>query len=125
MSNDGTFAISDGDEKRMRDDSEVVEESMKLRRAFRLAWIASALLTFILDFLIPILMFLLHYIFSQQFFTAWVVISFLWVFCSAAISTILHIVEALTISNSSQKILGRTWYQGKREADCYSVEFLV
>jgi len=38
-------------------------------------------------------MFLSHYIFSQGFFTAWVIISFMWVFCSAAISTILPIVE--------------------------------
>ncbi|KAJ7668024.1 solute symporter family transporter [Mycena rosella] len=89
------------DEKKMRDtftlvDGVDVEEPSKLKRAFRLAWIASALITFILDFLIPIPMFLSHYIFSQRFFTAWVVISFIWVFCSAAISTVLPIVEALS-----------------------------
>ncbi|KAJ7741924.1 solute symporter family transporter [Mycena maculata] len=84
------------DEKRMRHGNMALEEEpFRLRAAFRLAWIASAVLTFILDFLIPIPMFLSHYIFSERFFTAWVVISFIWVFCSAAISTILPVVEAL------------------------------
>ncbi|KAJ7192584.1 solute symporter family transporter [Mycena pura] len=85
------------DEKRRRDETIALEEPSKLRSAFRLAWISSALLTFIMNFLIPIPMFLSHYIFSDRFFTAWVVISFIWVFCSAAISTVLPvpIVEAL------------------------------
>jgi Na+/proline symporter len=115
ISNEGTFTISDGEEKRMRDENEVVEEPMKLRRAFRLAWIASALLTFILDFLIPIPMFLSHYIFSERFFTAWVVISFLWVFCSAAISTILPVVEALTFFKQFTRDIGADLGARKRE----------
>ncbi|KAJ6478748.1 solute symporter family transporter [Mycena vitilis] len=95
---DATLDNSEKEEKRMRDENPdmATEEPMKLRRAFRLAWISSALLTFIMDFVIPIPMFLSHYLFSRNFFVAWVVISFLWVFCSAAISTILPIVEALT-----------------------------
>jgi len=39
-------------------------------------------------------MFLSHYIFSKGFFTAWIIISFIWVFCSTAISVILPLVEA-------------------------------
>jgi len=38
-------------------------------------------------------MFLSHYVFSRGFFTAWVVIGFLWVFVSTAISVILPLVE--------------------------------
>ena len=38
-------------------------------------------------------MFLSHYVFSRGFFTAWVVISFLWVFVSTGISVILPLVE--------------------------------
>ena len=38
-------------------------------------------------------MFFSHYIFSKGFFTAWVIISFIWVFASTAISVILPIVE--------------------------------
>ena len=83
------------EEKQMREDEAAVEEPAKLRSAFKLAVVASFGLTFIMDFLIPIPMFLSHYVFSSGFFTAWVIISFIWVFCSAAISTILPIVEAL------------------------------
>jgi hypothetical protein len=38
-------------------------------------------------------MFLSHYVFSRGFFTAWIVISFIWVFASTAISVVLPIVE--------------------------------
>jgi len=81
------------EEKEMIEDEIAVEEPSKLRRAFKVACIASFLLTFSMDFLIPIPMFLSHYIFSQGFFVAWVVITFCWVFCSTAISVILPIWE--------------------------------
>lgn len=81
------------EEKEMAEDAAAVEEPRNLRKAFRTACIASFLLTIIMDFLIPIPMFLSHYIFSQGFFTAWVVITFIWVFCSTAISVILPIWE--------------------------------
>jgi urea-proton symporter len=64
-----------------------------LRRAFKLACISSFVITFILDFLIPMPMFFSHYIFSRGFFTGWVVISFIWVFCSSFISVVLPIWE--------------------------------
>lgn len=64
-----------------------------LRSAFKLACISSFLLTFILDFLLPMPMFFSHYIFSKGFFTAWVIISFVWVFVSSAISCFLPIWE--------------------------------
>ncbi|KAJ6582933.1 solute symporter family transporter [Mycena vulgaris] len=101
----GTISNVDGD----------LEEPAKLRSALRLAWIASALLTFIMDFLIPIPMFLSHYIFSQRFFTAWVVISFIWVFCSTAISTILPIVEALGFFRQLARDIGGDLGSKKRE----------
>lgn len=68
-------------------------QSPALRSAFRLACLASILLPFIMDFLIPIPMFLSHYIFSEGFFTAWVIVSFVWVFSSAAISIVLPVWE--------------------------------
>jgi len=40
-------------------------------------------------------MFFTHYIFSKGFFIAWVVITFIIVFMSAAVSVILPIVETL------------------------------
>ncbi len=81
------------EEKEMLEDEIAIEEPSKLRRAFKVACIASFTLTFIMDFLVPIPMFLSHYIFSQGFFVAWVVITFAWVFCSTAISVILPIWE--------------------------------
>lgn len=67
-----------------------------LRSAFKLACVSSFVLTFILDFLLPMPMFFTHYIFSKGFFTAWVVISFVWVFVSSAISCFLPIWETRT-----------------------------
>ncbi|KAJ7109606.1 solute symporter family transporter [Mycena crocata] len=116
ISNDGTFP---GDDKRMRED--ILEEPAKLRKACRLAWIASAFLTFVMDFLIPIPMFLSNYIFSPRFFTAWVVISFLWVFCSAAISTILPVVEALSFFKQLSRDI-RTDLGRKRKAESTDAE---
>lgn len=60
------------EEKEMQQDFLVEENPSSLRHAFKVACIASFTLTFIMDFLIPIPMFLSHYIFSQGFFTAWV-----------------------------------------------------
>lgn len=64
-----------------------------LRSAYKLAIISSIVLPFIMDFLIPIPMFLSHYVFSKGFLTAWIVISFMWVFGSAIISCVLPIWE--------------------------------
>jgi hypothetical protein len=69
------------------------DDPSTLRRAFKLACISAFLLTFILDFLLPMPMFFSHYIFSKGFFTGWVVVSFIWVFASSAISCILPIWE--------------------------------
>lgn len=90
---DRDLPIVRNEEQEMREDELAVEEPKKLRRAFKVACIASFLLTFSMDFLIPIPLFLSHYIFSQGFFVAWVVITFCWVFCSTAISVILPVWE--------------------------------
>ena len=69
------------------------DEPSKLQAAFKLACIASFVLTFVMDFLVPMPMFFSGYIFSKGFFTAWVVISFMWVFGSAFVSCFLPIWE--------------------------------
>ena len=74
-------------------DSQLEDHPSSLRSAFKLAVIASIILPFIMDFLIPIPMFLSHYVFSKGFFTAWIVISFIWVFSSAFVSVLLPIWE--------------------------------
>lgn len=81
------------EEKQAAFDTAMEEEPNKLRSAFKLACVASFVLCFLMDFLVPIPMFLSHYVFSLHFFEAWVVISFIWVFSSAAISVVLPIWE--------------------------------
>ncbi|KAL1303090.1 hypothetical protein AAFC00_006533 [Neodothiora populina] len=88
-------SIARDEDEEMAEDAMLEDHPSKLQGAFKLACIASFVLTFIMDFLIPMPMFFSHYIFSEGFFTAWVVISFLWVFTSTAISVILPIVETL------------------------------
>ncbi|KAJ9380295.1 hypothetical protein DTO063F5_6742 [Paecilomyces variotii] len=81
------------EEKEMIEDEAVIDDPKRLRRAFILAVTASTVLSFIMDFLIPIPMFLSHYVFSKGFFIAWVVISFIWVFGAVALCGILPIWE--------------------------------
>tara|TARA_R110002003_G_scaffold448_16_gene19950 strand:+ start:6434 stop:7168 length:735 start_codon:yes stop_codon:yes gene_type:complete len=69
------------------------DDPLTLRRSFKLACIAAFVMTFILDFLLPMPMFFSGYIFSRGFFTGWVVVSFIWVFASSAISCLLPLWE--------------------------------
>lgn len=87
------------------------DDPKTLRRAFKFACIAAFLLTFVLDFLVPMPMFFSEYVFSKGFFTGWVVISFIWVFASSAISCLLPIWE----TRQSLVILGRKIF-GKQKA---------
>jgi hypothetical protein len=72
-------------------DANIEHHPSELNSAFKLARWASGVLTSLMDFLIPIPMFLSHYVFSKGFFTGWVIVSFIWVFNSAAIGIILPI----------------------------------
>ena len=102
--NDGRLSptVRGEDREIQEDDDRVTEEPQQLRRAFKLACVASFLLTFSMDFVVPIPMFLSHYVFSQGFFTAWVVVTFGWVFCSTAISVVLPVWE-------TAGFFGRLW----------------
>lgn len=84
------------EERQMSVDAAAEQDPKSLRSAFILACVASFVLTFIMDFLIPIPMFLSHYIFSEHFFLAWVIISFIWVFSSTFVSVFLPIWETRT-----------------------------
>ncbi|GAB1725542.1 hypothetical protein NU195Hw_g6419t1 [Hortaea werneckii] len=86
-------------------DVDLEEHPTKLKRAFVTACVAAFVLTFIMDFLVPIPMFLSHYVFSKGFFTAWVVISFLWVFASTGISVVLPIVETMGFLKKFARVL--------------------
>ncbi|KAI9818861.1 MAG: hypothetical protein M1827_007682 [Pycnora praestabilis] len=113
--NNEDYPTVQDEEKQMKEDTAALEEPGKLKAAFKLACIASFVLTFIMDFLIPIPMFLSHYIFSSGFFTAWVIITFIWVFCSAAISTILPIVEAFDFFKELVRDVGMDFRRTRKD----------
>ncbi|KAJ7181472.1 solute symporter family transporter [Mycena crocata] len=104
------------DEKRVRDSDEEVEDPAKLKGAFKFAWIASTLLALILDFLIPTPMYLSGYIFSQRFFTAWVLVAFIWAFFSAGVSVVLPVVEAVSFFRQLTRNIGADLGSGREEA---------
>ncbi|QDS77830.1 hypothetical protein FKW77_006194 [Venturia effusa] len=81
------------EDKEMAQDDAYLENPQALRRAFVLAVISSVLLSFVMCFLIPIPMFLSHYIYSKGFFEFYVVISFIWVFAALFICGILPVWE--------------------------------
>lgn len=84
------------------------DDPRTLRSAFKLACIFAFVLTFILDFLLPMPMFFSHYVFSRGFFTAWVIISFIWVFVSSAISCLLPVWETrLSFVKLFHRMVGR------------------
>ncbi|KAL1969214.1 hypothetical protein VTN77DRAFT_468 [Rasamsonia byssochlamydoides] len=81
------------EEKEITADKAAVADPTRLQRTFVVAVIASGVLSLLMDVVIPIPMFLSHYVFSKPFFTAWVVISFLWVFAALFLCGILPVWE--------------------------------
>ncbi|KAI8932522.1 hypothetical protein NX059_010701 [Plenodomus lindquistii] len=73
--------------------AEEEDDPRTLRSAFKLACVFAFVLTFILDFLLPMPMFFSEYVLSKGFFIGWVVVSFIWVFVSSGISCVLPIWE--------------------------------
>jgi hypothetical protein len=90
------------------------DEPHKLRAAFKLAVVSATVITFIMDFLVPMPMFFSHYIFSKTFFTGWVVISFIWVFCSSFISCFLPIWETRGFFGELGRRVGRDLWAGRK-----------
>lgn len=81
-------------EREALENEAIMEDPALLRGAFKFAAISSIILTLLMDFVIPIPMFLSHYKFSKGFFIRWVMTSCIWVFCSLVICTLLPIWEA-------------------------------
>ncbi|TVY50683.1 Urea active transporter [Lachnellula cervina] len=76
------------------EDAAIMEDPTRLKGALRFAYISSGVLTLIMLIIIPVPMFLSHYIFSLTFFKTWVGISFVWVFFALFSCAILPIYEA-------------------------------
>lgn len=77
----------------MLEDEAIIRDPARLNRMFKVALILSTVLSFIMDFLLPMPMFFTHYVFSEGFFKGWVIISFLWVFFALGTCGVLPIVE--------------------------------
>jgi urea-proton symporter len=75
-------------------DSVALEDPRRLDGTFKFAVISAIVLTLIMDIIIPIPMFLSHYVFSQGFFLGWIIISFMWVFFALFTCAVLPIYEA-------------------------------
>lgn len=82
------------EDKEMQEDTQFLESPVALHKAYVLALVTSTVLTFLMFFLIPMPMFFSRYIYSAQFFTGWVAISFIWVFASLLICGILPVGDA-------------------------------
>ncbi|KAL4807453.1 Sodium:solute symporter family-domain-containing protein [Aspergillus unguis] len=82
-----------GLDKEAAEDQALIESPASLQRTFVLAVIVSAVLSAIMDIIVPIPMFFSHYVFSKGFFTAWIVISFVWVFVAFFLCGVLPFVE--------------------------------
>lgn len=64
------------------DAQQTEEEQVKLRRASKIAKSMTVILTIALLVLWPMPMYGSSYVFSKKFFTGWVVVGILWIFCS-------------------------------------------
>ncbi|KAI9300082.1 Sodium:solute symporter family-domain-containing protein [Cunninghamella echinulata] len=90
------------------------EEMEFLNKSSRFAKIASVILSISLFFAWPLPMFFSKYVFSKEFFTGWVTVSIIWVFCSTAMVVIYPIYE----SKDSIKLISKAvWADitGKRK----------
>ncbi|KAG2075078.1 hypothetical protein BDR04DRAFT_1091919 [Suillus decipiens] len=70
------------------------EEYAELQKSLKIATWASLTLIFIVLFLIPIPMFLSHYVFSLKIFRGWIIICVMWLFVAAGITSILPLWES-------------------------------
>lgn len=91
---DGTVTPIEKEEGEIREAEEEEEDPAQLARAAKIAVIAGVSLTAILVFILPIPLFLSHYIFSKGFFTFWIVLGILWAFVGAFITVVLPLWES-------------------------------
>ncbi|KAI0957024.1 hypothetical protein AcW1_005550 [Taiwanofungus camphoratus] len=70
------------------------ENYQELEKSLKVATWLSLIMSFIIVFLIPIPMFLSHYVFSLHFFRGWVIICVVWLFIAAFITSILPVWES-------------------------------
>ncbi|KAG1757750.1 Sodium:solute symporter family-domain-containing protein [Suillus lakei] len=87
-------ASGSGSDSPVEKEKQEAEEYASLQKSLKVASWASLTLTFIVLFLIPIPMFLSHYVFSLNFFRGWIIICVMWLFVAAGITSILPLWES-------------------------------
>jgi len=70
------------------------EDTRSLKKAFRFAAITSSIMVLVLIILIPLPLFFTSHIYSPSGFTAWVVVSFIWVFYAVGAVVLYPIYES-------------------------------
>ncbi|OAX44409.1 Na+/solute symporter [Rhizopogon vinicolor AM-OR11-026] len=70
------------------------EDYAKLQKSLKVATWAALTMTFVVVFLIPIPMFLSHYVFSLSFFKGWIIVCVLWLIVAACITSVLPLWES-------------------------------
>jgi hypothetical protein len=95
----------------MLEDEVIIRDPKRLDRMFKLALILSVVLSFIMDFLVPMPMLFSHYVSSAGFFKGWVIVSFIWVFFALGTCGVLPIVETRAFWKA---LFGRV--RGKRQS---------
>ncbi|KAI8369863.1 Sodium:solute symporter family-domain-containing protein [Choanephora cucurbitarum] len=103
--------VEDGMEQSVEVEESADQEEMA--KSSRFAKISSILLSFILFILWPLPMFFSRYVFTKSFFTGWITVSFIWVFCSTIAVGIYPIFEARRTIALIFKEIGRD-ITGKR-----------
>lgn len=88
-------------------DHEMRDEQHKLQRASKIARTLTVVLTLALLILWPMPMYGSGYIFSKKFFTGWVVVGILWLFCSAGCVAIYPLYEGRHTSTRTLKSIYR------------------
>lgn len=84
------------EEKEEAEDKAFLENPQSLNRTYMMALILATVLSLSMDVIIPLPMFLSHYIYSKSFFTFYVAVSFIWVFAALFMCGILPIWETRT-----------------------------
>jgi hypothetical protein len=95
-------------------DAAIMDDPKLLNASFRFACISATVLTLLMDLIIPIPMFLSHYICSKGFFLGWIIISFIWVFFALTSCAILPIWEARGFLGGFWGVFGGTLGRGRR-----------
>ncbi|KAJ7634573.1 solute symporter family transporter [Roridomyces roridus] len=83
-----------GEKDAEEEEEEERQLAIDLKKAFSLACVGGGAIILVLAFIIPVSMICWRYIFSERFFTGWIVVSFVWAFLSTGVSTVWPVVEA-------------------------------